>query len=270
MSSYGQSVLEKVGASIAVCADGKPECKAGGITLEWATVTAASGDYEVNPPSDGATGFGSFVGVNSLATDYVASGEKFLRFGQVVCKIVGGTYDGYYAPYGTASGSLASGVLSKAAGDIYFLNESVHEGYNNSNHPQAIEGGLCWKYRLLVNYGTVQTVTMTATGGTFTLAYKGQTTGAQAYNVSAANLQTALVGLTTIGAGKATVALSGGVYTITLSPTLGVHEALVLDGTSLTGGSATLAYAADTSNGPSLSEFKAAFPRVRFVNETNY
>lgn len=49
----------------------------------------------------------------------------------------------------------------------------------------------------------------TVTGGTFTLSYRGQTTGALAYNASAATIQTALTGLSTIGTGNVTVSGSG-------------------------------------------------------------
>lgn len=44
--------------------------------------------------------------------------------------------------------------------------------------------------------------------GTFTLSYLGQTTGSLAYNASAASIQTALEGLSTIGTGNVTVTAS--------------------------------------------------------------
>jgi hypothetical protein len=267
MSTYGYTILEKVGTSIQVCADGNPEMKAGGVTLAWAAIAAASASYEVNSPVDGATGFTSFLGTGSLATDYVTAGEKFLRYGTVLCRIVGGTYDGKFAPYGTASGSLASGALSKAPGDMFITNESVHEANSGSDHPPVLEGGKCWKHRLVVNYATIQTLTMTASGGTFTLSYKGQTTSSLAYNANAATVQAALEALSTIGAGKATVSLSGSVYTITLAASLGVHDALTVAVGSLTGGSATLGTAADTLSGPTLTELRSAFPRVTLINE---
>lgn len=51
----------------------------------------------------------------------------------------------------------------------------------------------------------VLTITGTPTGGTFTLTYKGQTTGTIAYNATAAAVQTALEALTKIGVGNVTV-----------------------------------------------------------------
>lgn len=52
----------------------------------------------------------------------------------------------------------------------------------------------------------IQTITVTATGGTFTMTEGANTTSALAYNIIASALQTALQGLTSIGAGNVTVA----------------------------------------------------------------
>lgn len=55
---------------------------------------------------------------------------------------------------------------------------------------------------------SVQQISVDATGGTFTVTYSGQTTGAQAFNVSARNLEDAINGLSNMGAGS--VRVSGG------------------------------------------------------------
>lgn len=266
--AYGRTVLGRVGGGIQVSADGKPQYKAGGITINWEAITAASSTYQLTPQGEQAT-IDSIDSVNAYGwIDVVESGEKFIRYGTVMCRLIGGTYDGQFVPYGSASG-LGSGAISKLRGDVYILNESVHYAEDN---PKAIEGGLLYKHRLVVNFSKVQKLdTLGATGGTFTLAYKGQTTSGQAYNVSAANLQTALEGLSTIGAGKVTVALNSGVYTITLAQSLAPFGDLVL-ANSLTGGSgasAVLADAVDTVAGPSQTEFESIFPSVRLVNELN-
>lgn len=264
MSTFGYNTFRRVGKGIQVSADGSPRAKAGGITVEWATVSAAASDYEVR--GNGEPSSTNFLSIAAPADDYVYTGEKFLRYGQVMCKIVGGTSDGKYAPYGASSG-LGGGALSKARGDMYILNASVHENDPGSDHPAAIEGGLVWKYRLIVNYNTIQTITMTATGGTFTISYKGQTTSSLAYNASAGTVQAALEALSTIGTGKVTVSLNSSVYTITVSPTLGDQAAFTVATGSLTGGSATVASPADTAAGPTSTEFNAAFPNIRFVSE---
>ena len=48
----------------------------------------------------------------------------------------------------------------------------------------------------------VQVITITATGGTFTLTYSGQETGPLGYDVAAAGVQSALEALGRIGAGN--------------------------------------------------------------------
>lgn len=68
----------------------------------------------------------------------------------------------------------------------------------------------------------VKTVTVVDSGETFTLSFGGQTTSAlNGSTTTSAALQTALTGLSSIGAGKATVTGSnGGPYTVTLDATL--------------------------------------------------
>lgn len=266
MSSYGYNVVERVGHSLSVSADGMPMSKAGGITIGFGAITAVGADAEVRP--EGETIVTSFLSNTSPADDYVYAGEKFIRYGTVMCRVTGGTYDGKFVPYGTSG---TGGTLLKTKGNMYILNRSVHDyNYNSDHDGQAIDGGLLWRNRIQVNYGTVQTVTIDATGGTFTLTYKGVATSAIAENAAAATVQTALEGLSTIGTGKVTVTGSaGGPFTVTLSDSLGVHELLVLGTGSLTGGSggSSVVAAADTVNGPTQAEFDAAFPSVRLVME---
>lgn len=92
-----------------------------------------------------------------------------------------------------------------------------------------------------------QTVTLAnATGGTFTLTFDGQTTAANAYNISAAALQAALEALSTIGAGNVSVSGSaGGPYTITFIGALAGQNLaqMTANGASLTGSSPTVTVA---------------------------
>jgi len=92
---------------------------------------------------------------------------------------------------------------------------------------------------MVTNYETgneQQTITVTATGGTFTLTFRGQTTGALAYNASAGTIQTALEGLSTIGAGNAAVT-GAGPWVVTYQTTLEFQNVPLLtgNGSSLTG-----------------------------------
>lgn len=57
-----------------VSADNSPQAKPGGITIDWANSVAALGADATNP--DGSV---------------IKSGLKYLRYGQVMCKITGGT-----------------------------------------------------------------------------------------------------------------------------------------------------------------------------------
>lgn len=99
--------------------------------------------------------------------------------------------------------------------------------------------------------------------GTFTLTFGGQTTATIARNAAAATVQTALLALSTVGAGNATVVLTSGtpgtdaVYTVTFAGALAytTNGALTANFASLaTPGNASLAH---TVTGQSLGTFKA-------------
>jgi hypothetical protein len=67
----------------------------------------------------------------------------------------------------------------------------------------------------------VQTITVTATGGTFTITYSGQTTAALAYNASTATVQAALWALSNIADNDVAVTGTAGNYTLTWINSLG-------------------------------------------------
>ena len=93
--------------------------------------------------------------------------------------------------------------------------------------------------------GAVHLVTVTATGGTFTLTFNAATTTAIAEAATAATVQAALVALASVGASNVTVTGSaGGPFTVTFTGTL-ANTALPLTGSgaSLTPGGSTLAIA---------------------------
>jgi hypothetical protein len=80
------------------------------------------------------------------------------------------------------------------------------------------------------------TVAIVATGGTYTLTFGGQTTAALAWNASTATVQTALQGLSSVGAGNAIVTGSASSYYVMFK----VAGTLTGSGTSLTGTSHSL------------------------------
>jgi hypothetical protein len=79
---------------------------------------------------------------------------------------------------------------------------------------------------------TVDSVAITATGGTFTLTFGGQTTTDIAYNAAPSAVQSALEGLSSVGAGNVTVTGSAGNY---LAVFANVTGALTGSATNLTG-----------------------------------
>lgn len=159
MTSFGRHVMgSSTGLPIMVTADGVPKWVAGGITIDWSTVTA---EVTARTLTDGTV---------------VAAGAKALEFGTILAEI------------------------------------AVAE---------------------------VQVLTLSATGGTFTVTGNGNTTAAIAYNASAATLQTALRGLGGAYALVVVTGSAGGPYTITYPVGSGDVAALATTATNLTGGSGT-------------------------------
>ncbi len=94
-------------------------------------------------------------------------------------------------------------------------------------------------------YGSVQYVTRTSTGGTFTLSYDGQETGdlAATSSLAASAVQTALRGLSNLTNDEVSVSGSnGGPFTVTFTFDSNPDQvkALVVDDTNATGGDVTV------------------------------
>ena len=88
----------------------------------------------------------------------------------------------------------------------------------------------------------VQTLTVTATGGTYTLSYEGFTTTALAFDALAATIDAALEALPSIGASGVAVT-STGPWTITFGGNLTkkLVSVITVGVAALTGGSASIA-----------------------------
>lgn len=156
--TYGRRTLGSTGIAIQVTADGSPEWKAGGVTIDWSTVTAEASDRTL---ADGTV---------------IKAGAKGLEFGTVLTEI------------------------------------AVAE---------------------------VQTLTIDATGGTYTLTGNGNTTAAIAEAATAAVVQTAIRGLGGSYSEAVVTGSNGGPYTITFPVGTGNVAALTTDASSLTGGAGT-------------------------------
>jgi hypothetical protein len=131
MATFGRTIFENVGRSIQLTADGRPETKVAGVSIDWSLVTAVSG-------SDATYLDGVVVKV----------GEKALRYGQVLCKV---TASGKYGPYDFAA---ADGRQTLAPGDVYVVNETTREDEAASDHPPVLFGGIVFKSRLIATAGT--------------------------------------------------------------------------------------------------------------------
>jgi len=115
----------------------------------------------------------------------------------------------------------------------------------------------------------VQTITSTATGGTFTLTFDGQTTGNIAYNATGAAVQTALEGLANIGVGDVSVTgSSGGPWTVTFQGELRYRNVpmLIEDETNLTGGTITIVETTAGVESTQTSGTPATSPNITFLN----
>lgn len=111
----------------------------------------------------------------------------------------------------------------------------------------------------IVSTAEVQTITVDATGGTFTVTWNGATTSALAFNVSAASFTTAM---DAIADGTGNVVVTGGPgaagggtpYTLTWSAGRGNVPAPTTDATSLTGGAGTAVVATTTAGVTALAD----------------
>ncbi len=103
----------------------------------------------------------------------------------------------------------------------------------------------------------VQTLTVDATGGTFTLTFAGQTTAAIASEATAAAVEAALEALSNVAPGDVTVTgAAGGPYTITFGGDLANTNvaAITTDATALTGGAGTAVVTTGTAGGADLGD----------------
>jgi hypothetical protein len=128
MSTYGRATIGTVGNSIQLTADGQPEMKVGGVSIDWATVAAVSGsDVTLE---DGVT---------------VLIGEKYIRYGQVLCKI---TASGKYGPWDNAT-PATDGRQLLVRGNCFLANQTVKENDHASDHVPVLDGGRVFKDRIL-------------------------------------------------------------------------------------------------------------------------
>lgn len=140
-------------------------------------------------------------------------------------------------------------------------------------------GDLCWfapagtTGPVAVTYtADVQTVTVTATGGTLTYTWNGITLAAQAFNVANATLTTAMNTAWAAYLRTGSIAVTGTPGTnqvITFPAAVGLATLITLSVTSLTGGSATIAHTTPGAGAnPATAVIPAAFKSGGWMDTT--
>ncbi len=140
------------------------------------------------------------------------------------------TFSGY-KPDGTALGSSPTANLAMPVTATTTLND-VLSWLNTDEGTAAVD--------------EIQTISSTATGGTFTLSFGGQTTAALNFNATAAEIDAALEALSTIGAGNVNCAggpLDTAGVTVTFTGALAGQDVgmITADNTNMVGGTASIA-----------------------------
>ena len=121
----------------------------------------------------------------------------------------------------------------------------------------------------------VQQVSVTGapTGGTFTLSFAGQTTVALAYNAAASDLQNALQGLSTIGAGNALVSgPAGGPWLVRFAGALAGTPEIEMgaNASGLTGGSSPSLIVGTTSQGGDAGRIQQTADPRSIITKADY
>jgi hypothetical protein len=126
MATYGRQVLAKTGTLVQVAAGPDVDWKTGGVTIDWAGITAVTEDTTY---ADGTL---------------VPDGAKALPLGTVLFKNTG---TGTYEP--------ATNDTTLVNGQTFILNETVLEHNTNplvglpTDHPAVIAGGRVFRDRVL-------------------------------------------------------------------------------------------------------------------------
>lgn len=140
-NTYGYQVVGAWGNPIQVAADSEPEFKAGGITVDWTKVAVLNAENPVTLQD------GVIVPVNTQALP-----------GGTILAVVTAT-----GMYGPADTTATDGRQTLARGTTFIVNRTVLITDQRSNHPEALEGGVMWKDRILslASLGIANAVTQT-------------------------------------------------------------------------------------------------------------
>lgn len=131
---------------------------------------------------------------------------------------------------------MAVDIVNKTTGSVLATNRTIQDILDD------VSAEVATTVAGVAAVAEIQTITVDATAGTFTITYAGQTTAALAFDVAAADMQTALVALSNIAPGDVVVtggpgAAGGGTpYTLTWDDSLGNVAQVTCTNVDLTGG----------------------------------
>lgn len=154
----------------------------------------------------------------------------------------GSGYSWLFSPSSTAADSPKTFTIEAGSNDVRAARFShgifTSFGINYTRDNLELSGTILGKRQLEDRVRYLQ-ITGTPTGGTFTITVGGNTTAGIDFDASASDVQTALTGLASVGAGNATVTgtgdLPGNVLTIVFAATVDLTT-VSTSGASLTGG----------------------------------
>lgn len=107
--------------------------KTGGVTFDWSTVVAPVADVTL---PDGSV---------------IKAGVKYVRYGMFIARI---TATGKYGIYDNET-PAADGRQLRVRGECFFLDKTVLETDDMSNHPPAYEGGTVYLARMALDVAEI-------------------------------------------------------------------------------------------------------------------
>jgi hypothetical protein len=153
----------------------------------------------------------------------------------------------------SSANSTLAGVIGLSVSKAYAAGQWIAYGEPGDDFTvSGLTKGVTYYLDQGTNEVQTATITGTPTGGTYKLSFLGVASANIAFDAAAAAVQTALEGISTIGAGNVTVSGSaGGPYTITFKNELGGQDValLVLNTNALTGGTSPTVGIAETTPG---------------------
>lgn len=127
--SYGQNQIATVGVGLrALAAPETGQFKAGGVTIDWASVAAVAG-----------------ADVTLTDGTVIAIGDKYIRYGTVISKI---TASGKYGPANTGNADGTQLVTAAQRGSSFILDHTVIQSRDADVVGGCLYGGLVFRDHL--------------------------------------------------------------------------------------------------------------------------